>query len=165
MENFINTLKNNFKLGVLEPLFIDKKSDYTTISESYWAFLAFTNGTTIDNAAIKFDINNRMFEDVLCNFMSYEELLSNDYLEVKLDFFEEDSEIGKERDIEAWDNIKSLSDRYRVFCSGSQNSLFAFDINTKNLGEVYYLDLDNFPFMAYKIFKNFEEFVMNLKSI
>ncbi len=128
--------------------------DNTNIPESYCKFLQFSNGGTINNASIYTNSEGKIIHETISRFMSYEEFVTNDYLEVKFEFFE--------NDLEALECIKALYKRYSVFCSTDSNALFAFDKSPESFGEVYYLDLDNFPFLGYKIFQNFDEFLDNI---
>jgi hypothetical protein len=137
----------------INPLNIGK--DSSIIPESYYTLLQFSNGATINFATIDINVKGVIVTEAISRFMSYEELITNDYLEIKLKFFEDDLEVSE--------CIKLLCERFCVFCSSDiGNTMFAFDKFEESFGNVYYLDLDNFPYLAYKIFENFEEFLDNI---
>ena len=136
------------QFGSLMPC--EKSSDFANIPSQYAYFLEYTNGGRIENATILINVNNEVTIEYLDTFMSLEQLLNNEYLLGYLDYLESDEYLM----------CKNIIGAYKVFCSTmDSNTFFAFRVKEEIKNDIYFIDLNGYPFKVYHVFQDFQSFI------
>ncbi|WP_273215126.1 SMI1/KNR4 family protein [Runella zeae] len=143
-------LKNLEKLRFDSLIPCKKNIEFTNIPSQYDCFLGYTDGGRVENATILIDLQTEVIIEYLDVFMSFEQLISNEYLLGYLNYLESDEYLM----------CRNIIDTYKVFCSTmSPNTFFAFRIKEETENDVYFLDFNEYPFEVYHVFQDFQTFM------